>query len=295
METKKINCNLSDEQLRELGEPIAYFSVEIPKEVKNIGKYTEDGKSGRHPALQSVCLEPGSGKLIATDTRILYTVDIECSGAWPATDDCNPFRCHIDPKAMRDLAGKTVDIAVWEDAGNHQKVTACEAAGVLAQHSILSNIMFPDWRRVMPKDFAAGIRISPECIKPLGKFLKANIGNTKSEREERRAVIHITPAADTMQIRIIDPADSGEIKEVAVAYFDLTEKVTHYGQQCYNEQLLYYSVLEDFNGEIRFSRENGIAIATFLGGQRESILMPLAYNGIESYLTTEKPEKTESK
>lgn len=41
--------------------------------------------------------------------------------------------------------------------------------------------------------------------------------------------------------------------------------------------------------EIRFSRENGPAV--FLGEQRVSLLMPLApYDGIESYLATEKPE-----
>lgn len=136
---------------------------------------------------------------------------------------------------------------------------------------------------------AAGIRISPECIKPLREFLKANIGKTKSERKDRLAAIQITPEADTMQIRIIDPTDSGGIKEIAVAYFGLTEKVTHYGQQCYNEQLFYYSVLEDFTGEIRFSREYGPT--AFMGEQRVSILMPLApYDGIKTYLTPEKPE-----
>lgn len=299
METKKINCDLSDKQLRELGEPVAYFSAEIPKEVKNIGKYTEDAKTGAHPMLQSVCLEPGNGKLIASDTRILYTVNVDCVGVWPETttdydknlerDITTPFRCYIDPKAMREFAGKQIDIAVWLDDKSKHKVTACEAVGVLSQHSIHSRMQFPDWQRVIPKDYIADIKVSPEAIKPLREFLKANMGKTKGERETRQAVIHITPEADNIQIRIIESGDCGEIKEITAAYFDLVEKATHYGQQCYNEQLFYYSVLEDFNGEIRFSRENGPA--TFMGEQRVSILMPLApCDEIKTYLTTEKPE-----
>lgn len=290
METKKINCNLSDEQLRGLGEPVAYFSVEIPKEVKNIGKYTESPKEGYHPALQAVCLEPENGKMIASDTRILYTVDVECFGTWPAPNGGRPFQCYIDPKAMREFAGKTVDIAVWLDEENNQKVTACESAGVLSQHSMCGrNVCYPDWQRVIPRNHAAAIKVAPDAVKPLREFLKANMGRTKSECRERQAVIHITPEADDMQVRIIDPVDYGEIKEVAVEYFDLAERATHYGQQSYNGQLLYYSVLEDFNGEIRFSRDNGPA--TFLGEQRVSLLMPLAPCGeAKSYLTTEKPE-----
>lgn len=282
METKKINCDLSDEQLRELGEPEAYFSVEIPKEVKNIGKCAEDSK-GYRPNLQAVCLEPENGKLIASDTHILYTADVKCSGEWPEASGSTPFQCFIDPKAIRDLAGKTVDIAVWTDENNHQKVTACETVGVLTQHSAGASMAFPNWQRVMPQNHIADIRIAEKDIKPLREFMKANTGKNKTERENRFAVLHITPDADNMQARIIN--FDGE--EIAVTYADLCERPTHYIQQSYDPQLFYYSIQEDFNGEILFSREDGPA--TFKGECRTSILMPKAHNVIKSYISTENP------
>lgn len=290
METKKINCNLSDEQLRELGEPVAYFNVEIPKEVKNMGKYTKDAKTGGHAALQAVCLEPENGKLIASDTRILYTAAIRCDGSWPAGDNNRPFQCFIDPKAIRELAGKTVDIAVWLDESDHQKVTACEAAGVLTQHSIPSSGMgcwFPDWKRVMSQDTAATIRIAKDAVKPLREFLKANMGKNKAEREGRFAVVHVTPEADDMQVRIMDLCD-GDLKEVAVTYADLENRSERYILQSYDEQLFYYSVLEDFGGEISFAGD--CRPATFKGECRTSLLMPKNLSGLTTYLTTEKPE-----
>ena len=290
METKKINCNLSDEQLRELGEPVAYFNVEIPKDVKNMGKYTKDAKTGGHAALQAVCLEPENGKLIASDTRILYTAAIRCDGSWPAGDNNRPFQCFIDPKAIRELAGKTVDIAVWLDESDHQKVTACEAVGVLTQHSIPSSGMgcwFPDWKRVMSQDTAATIRIAKDAVKPLREFLKANMGKNKAEREGRFAVVHVTPEADDMQVRIMDLCD-GNLKEVAVTYADLENRSERYILQSYDEQLFYYSVLEDFGGEISFAGD--CRPATFKGECRTSLLMPKNLSGLTTYLTTEKPE-----
>lgn len=285
MTTKEINCTLSTEQLKELGEPVAYFTVEIPKDVKNIGKCTEDSK-GWHPVMQAVCLEPKQGKLIASDTYILYTASVKCSGTWPKADNNKPFQCFIDSKAIRDLAGKTVDIAVWTDENNHQKVTACEIPGVLAQHTIKTGNLFPDWQRVMPKEHNAIINIDPESVRNLRKFVKDNMGKTKKEREERYVVIHCTPEADNMQVRIV--YENGE--EIAVTYADLTGiQDPNYIQQCYNAELFYYSIQEDFSGEISFVDD--MRPATFRGESRISILMPKYHNVFGSYMTTENPGK----
>lgn len=282
METKKINCNLSDEELRQLGEPEAYFSVELPKDIKNIGKCAEDGK-GYRPVMQAVCLEPERGKLIASDCHILSVADVKCVGEWPNANSGTPFQCFIDPKAIRELAGKTIDIAVWYDENRRQKVTACEAVGVLSQQTMRGLNAFPNWQRVMPKSVACEARLSAGAITDLRKFIKENMGKTKAEREQRNAVIHLTPEADTMQVRIVNDNE----EEIATTYSQLREIPTRFVQQCYNAELFYYSIQEDFNGVITFAGET--LPSTFYGESRTSILMNKVINNVQNYITDENP------
>lgn len=291
METKKINCDLTADQLRALGEPIAYFSAILPKEVKNLNKCVEDNK-GTHPQLQAICLEPSRNKLIASDSRILAVVDAECSGVWPGEKDGSPFQCYIEPKAIRELAGKTVDIAVWEDEGC-QKVTVCEASGVQTQTAASFNLKYPNWQRViMGNNNECSITIKKDEIGSLRKFIQEHRGKTKSEKESRIVEVHATPEADDLLIRIWGESYGIDINSaIATTSVNLEgEYPTHYIREFFSLELFYYAIQEDFNGGITFHRNKfgpEIGMTTFNGTYRVSLMYPKS--GIRSYLTTEKP------
>lgn len=287
---KQINCNLTDEQLRELGEPDAYFSLIIPKECKTWGKQTTDEKW--RPAMNYICIEPGRGKIIVTNTYILHTIDVECDGVWPTDENGMPFQCFIDPKAIRELAGKQTDIAVWSQG---RKVTGCEASGVLTQNEFAGR--FPEYMKLIPREEGCSIKINPDELKRLREFVRANMGKTKAERKSRFVVIHAAKNdADTLQVRIIERdfekyPDEGA-SELASEQFELSEYATHYAQVVFNAALFYYAVQEDFNGQMWIP--DVARPAKFMGKMRRTILMPV-YNtaGIDQYVTYYRTAKTE--
>lgn len=285
---KQINCNLTDEQLRELGEPDAYFSLIIPKECKTWWKQTDEEW---RPATHHICIEPGNGKIIVTNTHILHTIDVECDGAWPTDENGMPFQCFIDPKAIRELAGKQTDIAVWRQG---RKVTACEASGVLTQNELAGR--FPDYMRVIPREEGCSIKINPDELKRLREFVRANMGKTKAECKNRCAVVHAAKNdADTLQVRIIEQdfekyPDEGA-SELASEQFELSEYATHYAQAVFNAALFYYAVQEDFNGQMWIP--DVARPAKFMGEMRRTILMPVHMDGIEQYVTNDRTAKTE--
>lgn len=281
---KQINCNLTDKQLCELGEPDAYFHVTIPKECKTWGKQTPN--DGFRPMLEHICLEPGNGKIIVTNTRILHTLDIKCDGTWPQQADGKPFQCFIKPEAISAFAGKETDIAVWAQS---KKVTACETPGVLTQSEVAG--IYPDYARVVPSNQGCNINIAPDELKRLREFVKVNMGKTKQERKNRFAVIHAAKSdSDTLQVRIVEHdynkyPDSNGTSELASEQFRLANNATHYAQIIFNAELFYYAVQEDFNGEM-WVQDTGRPMK-FLGEMRKTILIPQQLNDIEQYVKSE--------
>lgn len=280
---KEINCNLTDEQLRKFGEPDAYFRVTIPKECKGWGKQADDNYC--RPTTQYICIEPGNGKIIVTNTKILHTLDIECDGIWPQGD--KPFQCFIDPKAISAFAGKETDIAVWTQG---RKVTACETIGALTQSEV--NGIYPDYARVIPAERGCNINIAPDELKRLREFVKINMGKTKQERKNRFSVIHAAKNdSDTLQVRIVEYdynkyPDSNGTSELASEQFRLANNATHYAQIIFNTELFYYAIQEDFNGEM-WIKDTGCPMK-FLGEIRKTILMPAYLDDVEQYVKSER-------
>lgn len=279
-ETKEINCRLSLSQLRDLGEPTAYFTAKIPKAAKNLGKQTSNIQARFEP----ICIQPELGKIIATDSNILTAMDVECHGDWPKANGSSPFECFVDSKAISGLAGKEIDIAVWSGYKGDHYVTCCETEGLRTQYQ-LTGAKYPDWKRVMPDDSGYNVMIAEQELDLLRKFVKANMGRTKAERKLRFAVLHASKDADDLLIRIMEQKEeySDEWDTVAEQQFDMREYDSrHEFQIIFRADLFYYSIQEDFNGSM-WIRDISQAVK-FTGILRETILMPsLGCDGLDSY------------
>ncbi len=270
---KEINCICDIEQMREKGEPIAYFTIDIPKEAKNIGNCAD--KNFSRPQFMGVCIEPGNNKMIVCNTKILHVIDAKCEGVWPEGKNGKPFQCNIDPKAISVLAGKLVDVAVWEKNGKLD-ITACEANGVRSQYQE-RNIAYPDYGRVIPQNCDAIMMIAQDSIQPLRSYLKVNRGKTKAERENRIAIVEASENGNECRVSVYEVSKSygitsnrvGEPLVVKIDRCDTDVKIA------YNAHLLYFAVEDDFNGEIwpSDSRAN-----KFNGEMRQTLLMPMVAN-----------------
>lgn len=273
IKVKEINCICDIEQMREKGEPIAYFTIDIPKEAKNIGNCAD--KDYIRPQLMGVCIEPGNNKMIVSNTKILHVIDAKCEGVWPEDKNGKPFQCNIEPKAISALAGKLVDVAVWEKDGKLD-ITACEANGVRSQYQE-RNVKYPDYMRVIPQNCDAIMMIAQDSIKPLQVYLKANRGKTKAERENRIAIVEATANGIDGKVTVYEKSAGWEI-----TYFKVGEPFIFKLERCdtdikiaYNAHLLYFAVEDDFNGEI-WPCEHGAN--KFNGEMRQTLLMPMAVN-----------------
>ncbi len=279
---KDINVIYSRYDLRDMGEPIAYFQVEIPKEVKSWNNI----KKGRilHPKFESICLEPESAKIAATNSYLLHVADVVCGGFWPE-DGETPFQCFIDFAAIRELAGKTADVAVWiNDKG--EKVTAVETDTLFAE--CVTKDDYPDFKKVVPKENLTDFTIKDEDLKELRKFAKENMGKTKDERAKRWAYLKADKGSSTLEVTIMSE-DYYEETEIARMEVGLTSESSHWMKVGFSAELFYYSIEGDFTGT--FQIHSGFHPAKFLGTSRVTI-MSLAHNPDKIYFrdTEQNPE-----
>lgn len=250
-------------------EPIAWFTLNIPKDAKDCGKCTE--KDGLRPVLNAIMVEPDSGKMVVTNTRILHAYDVKCKGVWPQ-DRTTPFQCYIEPKDVARLAGKEIDVAVFavEINGRKSELTMCEVVGTRSECDYKG--IYPDWRRVMPQNIPDYVKLTQESVEELRKWLKPLIGKTKKERENTQITIKANKESGKLDVRVIARSEKyGEItsaNEDAFALDDFNSDT----MVCYNAELFYYAILPDFYGNICISdcRAN-----KFCGKMRETILMPI--------------------
>ena len=284
---RRIGC---EKDLREKGEPIAWFTIDIPKEAKNLNKCINNKKHGYiMPQLTSICVVPEYGKLYATNTHILQSVAARCDGEWPVgvekesggTIYYQPFQCNIDAKAINYLAGKTVDVAVWQNEDGKLDVTACEAVGVLTQYdeSKRRGNSFPNAERIISQSRDMTIKLRPAEIKKMRDWVKANVGkltpNSSGEwYENNRLRLHTAPEADSVMLSIEAEGEDFEWHEVSTAYFDLAETVDTEISIWFCAPLFYLSVDGDFNGEISIA--DNCHPASFAGVYRTSVLMPMS-------------------
>ncbi|MDE5886437.1 MAG: hypothetical protein K2H46_02495 [Muribaculaceae bacterium] len=270
---KEINCICDIEQMREKGEPIAYFTIDIPKEAKNIGNCAD--KNFIRPQLMGVCIEPGNNKMIVSNTKILHIIDAKCEGVWPDGKNSKPFQCNIEPKAISALAGKLVDVAVWEKDGKLD-ITACEANGVRSQYQE-HNIAYPNYERVMPQNCNAVMMIAQDSIKPLRAYLKANRGKTKAERENRIAIVEAISSLKSCKVSVYEQSAGYKttynlVDEPLIVKIDRCDTDI---KIAYNAHLLYFAVEDDFNGEI-WTADN--RANKFNGEMRQTLLVPMVVN-----------------
>lgn len=273
MKAKQINCDLNAKQLFDLGEPVTYFTAEFPKEIKNLGKYT-DGSF----FYDVVYLEPSSNKLVATTGQILGVVNVKCSGVWEddsIQEDCLPFQCHLDPKAIKEFAGKKVDFAVWKD--NDHIITACETDGVTAQCYVSWNKKLK-WRKVVPNQELADatLSISQDKITDLRKFLKEHQGTTRNDRDIRQIEFSVDAQTNRLFLKVYDDIITHDA--IAVTSIDLTEPfpsgiIYDIFPMHVQLKLVNLATTEDFTGDISLhATERKI---TFKGDHRTSIMIYL--------------------
>lgn len=272
MKTNEIDCTVADNKLFDLGEPCAYFSAKFPKEAKTLKNQT----SKERVILMPVCLQPSLNKIIASDTKILTAMNVDCVGYWPENIDGKPFECFINPKAISALAGKTVDIAMWQDESARHYITCCETTGVRTQYQ-LTGAKYVDWQRVINKTYSEdkNICIAQKDISALQNFIKKNIGKTKKEQRVRVVSLMYTAGADSLNVRIAEQQQEYNLNAEIIAEnsFTLELPFQHDFHVVYSAQQFFYAVQGDFNGNIWFADHNNAS--KFIGAIRQSLLMPI--------------------
>lgn len=113
-------------------------------------------------------------------------------------------------------------------------------------------------------------------ITPLRKWLKSNIGKTKSEREKRIVKINAKPhllviSAGTMEYDT--NAGKNVFKTISDTCASIDEWPSDSFDMYFNAELFYYAVLPDFSGKIELSEAT--RPVKFNGPMRQTILMPL--------------------
>lgn len=271
MATKEINCTHDmDSVILNYGEPCALFSVKLPKEAKILSKQTDKERL----ALSAMCLQPSLGKLIASDAKILTAMGVECSGEWPEDIDSKPFECFIDPKAISSLAGKEVDVAVWQNKYGEHYITGCEALGVRTQCQ-MSGARFTNWRRAVWEDSVTSIGIAEKEIPTLQTFIKEHMGKTNAERKMRVVFLKYTSDIGKLFVCIAEIGEYNvEAKSIAEKSFEVKQDSTHDFGIAYQADRFYYAIQADFNGTIRLI--DHLHSARFDGKLHTSMLMPLA-------------------
>lgn len=278
---KEINCELGTDELHELGEPIAYFHFMMPKEARNIGKQAY--KRGDRPQLESICVQPGKNKLIVTDTRILSTIDIDCKGEWPECDPGHEFGCGIDPEAVSMMAGKMVDVAVWEKNG--EKYVTCSGCCDCDTQVLESAWKFPNWERLFPKDGQLSIILSAKEQYRFVKWLKANKGKSAgkggyNEYKHRMAILETFRYQDVLRAKIVEyDQDDEKMKTVESCDFKLMKDAETDFKTGFYAPLLYLAVSDDFGGEIEFT--DWCRPIVTCGKYRKTLLMPIQLDAIE--------------
>lgn len=266
MKAKQINCIFDDKQLFDLGEPIAYITAEFPKKIKNLGEYYNHLFC---PALEVIYLEPSSNKLIASAGAALSVVDVKCSGVWEddlAQEIPLPFQCHIDPKAIKELAGKKVDFAVWEK--DDHVITACETEGVTAQKQCHKDFKQHYWQIEMVPDqkFAdVTLTIPRDEIADLRKFIKEHQGTTQNDRDTRKLGFSVDAQANRLLLKIYDNLILDTIAVMSIENFSCDMPPMHLNLDSAN-----LAIGEDFTGDISLYT-NARRIA-FKGDHRISIM-----------------------
>lgn len=245
MKAKQINCDLNAKQLFDLGEPVAYFTAEFPREIKNLGEYYIDIES----PLDVIYLEPSSNKLIASLGAKLCIVDVKCTGVWKddlTQENTLPFQCHIDPKAIKEFAGKKVDFAVWEK--DDYVTTACETEGVTAQKQCHKDYEQLDWQMRMISDQEsadATLTIPQDKITDLRKFLKEHQGTTIDDRVFRQIEFSVDTQTNRLLLKIYD----GLIYDV-IAVMSIENFLCDIPPICINLYSANLAIGEDFTGDI---------------------------------------------
>lgn len=251
-------------------EPIAWFTINIPKEAKDCGKCAANDSF--RPAMTAVMVEPDSGKLVVTNTRILHTYDVECKGAWPQ-DRNAPFQCYIDAKSIANLAGKETEVAVFKAEVNKRKteLAFCEAIGVTTECDYKG--AYPNWKAVIPQSEGWLVKLPESSIDELRKFIKPLIGKNKQERENRRVVLTSAKDGKTeISVYEADNSNSTELGEKLGEYSTNGESPINL-KMMFNAELFYYAILPDFDGSI-WVRDCKLSVK-FTGELRETVLMPL--------------------
>lgn len=283
METKEINCTVANNQLFDLGEPCACFTVKIPKEAKILSKQTDKEKV----IVSAVCLQPSLGKIIASNSYILTVMDVECNGNWPEDIDDKPFECFIDPKAITALAGKEVGITVWQDESDRHYITCCEAMGVRAQYQ-LDGAKYVPWQRIMNRGFneSRRIRIANKEISALQKFIRELEGKTKKEKEHRVVCLQYTKDAPELIVRVAETKYNHEYADtaetiIAEQSFALEYNISHDFYYVFAATNFYSAIQADFNGSIWIDN----TFLKFDGASRESLLISsnIAVDDIKPY------------
>lgn len=156
------------------------------------------------------------------------------------------------------MAGKEVDIAMWEDETNKRNgrsvhyLTGCEAEGVRAQFQCTGQTA-PDWKRVLSNGIALCCEIKSNNIPTVRAFVRRNMAGTRlerdMERDMKRVVIRADKGSTTATVEIYDFHNRRDCIESM--RIELAEPANASFQFTHEAERFHNALLVGFNGTVR--------------------------------------------
>lgn len=161
---------------------LASCTIVFPKETKHIAEYAATDEI--RPMMCGVLIDCTNNCMVASDTHILTEIPLQVSGI-----QGEPIRQIIEPKVIKELAGKECKMELLDTDKGNIKITTAEGK-IYVTNAIKGR--YPDYRRVMPKVNRDGyFRLSKEGIKTLKGFTKTVIKQSGDSRGNRREDIYL--------------------------------------------------------------------------------------------------------
>lgn len=256
---------------------IASFRVRIPEDCKPMGRYID--KKDCREMFNHVFIQPSTGKLLATDSRIMAIVDVECSGQWPEDteeikEDVSILKRYIAPisaDAICKYAGQEIDVVTYKQDGQATTLITSETAfRAISAVQLNSSINYPDWQRIWVKDCVEKIKLTKDAVKALRGWFRLN-----APKKGWHVEINVSKQADNVHFEMSKQSEVyGEWEQVDELYCDIESGYPkHDIHMTFFANLFQINTLDGFNGELWFTDLH--RPIKFCGEQRESILMPI--------------------
>lgn len=242
--------------------PECTFSMNVPTEAKNLAKFVE--KIGIRKSLANIFIDVDRQKLVASNGKILQSVDIEISDL--QTNSEKPY-CYIDPKDIKNLTGEC------RVAGNSKKTVIVNERG--EAYGCCCSEIFPPYASLLLKkriNTRGRLCFGKDGIKKLITFVKltAKYGEIYLEvhSNSREALITSVFAAA--------PEGREEIK------IKLKQKALCDARVCFETGNFYDVIRSAWNGTVWLSKFD---LAQYFDSKNAEVTLLMPYSTDEECFT----------